>query len=122
MVVSGCSIFFIFILNSGFLQNLFQLPLLVKIGKICYSLYVNHIFLLICFSNIFLLTLHRFINGPEWLIILLFVLFFQLFTIIISLVTYRFIEKPFNKWGKLISIFIADLISIKFHEPIPPAS
>jgi peptidoglycan/LPS O-acetylase OafA/YrhL len=122
MVVSGCAIFFIFILNSDYIQSMFNRPLFVKIGKICYSLYLNHIFLLICFSNIFLSLLHRFLKGPEWLIILSFVLFFQMLTIAVSLVTYRFVEKPFNKWGRQASIFISNHITAKFQKHIPPAS
>jgi len=118
MVVTGCSIFFIFILNSKSIQNIFNLPGLVKIGKICYSLYVNHILLLICFSNIVLMTLHRLVNGPEWLIILLYVLFFQLLTILLSFATYRLIEKPFNKWGKKFSIYITELFSKRQKKPI----
>jgi peptidoglycan/LPS O-acetylase OafA/YrhL len=122
MVVAGCAIFFIFILNSDFIQDVFNRPLLVKIGKICYSLYLNHIFLLICFSNIFLSMLHRFLNGPEWLIILLFIVFFQLLTIAVSLITYRFIEKPFNKWGRKASILISNYLTAKFQKHPPPAA
>jgi peptidoglycan/LPS O-acetylase OafA/YrhL len=122
MVVAGCAIFFIFILNSELIQGLFNRPLFVKIGKICYSLYLNHIFLLICFSNIFLATLRSILSGPEWLIILLYVSFFQLLTIAVSLATYRFIEKPFNSWGKKVSIFISNQITGKLDGQSPPTS
>ena len=118
MVVTGCSIFFIFIQNSKSIQNLFNLPGLVKIGKICYSLYVNHILLLICFSNLVLMNLHRLVKGPEWLIILLYVLWFQLLTILLSFVTYRLIEKPFNKWGKEFSIYITEFFSKRQKKPV----
>jgi peptidoglycan/LPS O-acetylase OafA/YrhL len=117
MVVAGCSIFFIFILNSKVIQHIFSVPLLVKIGKICYSLYVNHILLLICFSNIVLMNLHRLVHGPEWLIMLYFVLTFQLLTIFLSLFTYQFIEKPFNIWGKKIGNFLTELFVRKIRKP-----
>jgi peptidoglycan/LPS O-acetylase OafA/YrhL len=119
MVVTGCTIFFIFVLNSGVIQKIFKIPVLVKIGKICYSLYLNHIFLLICFSNFFLLLLHRLIKGPDWVFILIFVLFFQLLTIMISLITYNLIEKPFNKWGKKLGARMADLLGKKFRFLLP---
>lgn len=118
MVVTGCSIFFIFIQNSKSIQNIFTLPGLVKIGKICYSMYVNHILLLICFSNLVLMNLHRLIKGPEWVIMLLYVLFFQLLTILLSFVTYRLIEKPFNKWGKEFSIYITEFFSKRQKKPV----
>ena len=81
-------------------------------------LYVNHILLLICFSNLVLMNLHRLVKGPEWLIILLYVLFFQLLTILLSFVTYRLIEKPFNKWGKEFSIYITEFFSKRQKKPV----
>jgi peptidoglycan/LPS O-acetylase OafA/YrhL len=122
MVVTGCSIFFIFILNSKSIQNIFNLPGLVKIGKICYSLYVNHILLLICFSNPVLMNLHRLVKGPEWLIILLYVLLFQLLTILLSFATYRLIEKPFNKWGKELGIYFTEFYINRRKKSVTPVS
>jgi peptidoglycan/LPS O-acetylase OafA/YrhL len=110
MVVAGCSLFFMIIMSSASIQKPFSHPVLVRIGKICYSLYVIHIFLLICLSNIVLENLYEFIKGPEWLIILLFVLFFQLLNILFSLTTYHFIEKPFNKWGRTLSVKVGEWI------------
>lgn len=103
IVVTGCVLFFIFILNSKRIQTILNFPGFVKIGKICYSLYVNHIFLLICFSGLFMTIIHRLIKGPNWLIVLIFVLIIQTINILISLITYRVIEKPFNRWGKSFS-------------------
>jgi peptidoglycan/LPS O-acetylase OafA/YrhL len=114
MLVAGCAMFFICILNSQFIQKILSLPVFVSIGKICYSLYVNHIFLLICFSNIIMSTFHHLINGPDWLIILLFVLTFQLLTIIVSVITYHVIEKPLNKLGHLLGNRVSEFIGNKF--------
>jgi peptidoglycan/LPS O-acetylase OafA/YrhL len=111
LVVTGCSLFFIYILNSEFLQKLLSHTIFVRIGKICYSLYVNHFFLLICFANPVLTLLYRFIKGPDWLIIFLFIIFFQLLTALISLCTYRIIEKPFNIWGRQIGRKLFGFIS-----------
>jgi peptidoglycan/LPS O-acetylase OafA/YrhL len=120
MVVFGCSIFFIFILNSTRIKKAFSHSIFVKIGKICYSLYVNHIILLLCFSNLFMAILRRFITGPEWFITLLFVLFFQCLTILVSLVTYKYIEKPFNRWGKVLSTHAAQFVAQSFRRSVPP--
>jgi peptidoglycan/LPS O-acetylase OafA/YrhL len=120
MVVSGCSIFFIFILNSNRIKKVFSHSLIAKLGKICYSLYVNHILLLLCFSNLILAILHRMINGPAWFITLLFVLFFLFLTILFSLFTYRFIEKPFNKWGKALSTHTTQFIAQGMRRSAPP--
>jgi peptidoglycan/LPS O-acetylase OafA/YrhL len=116
MIVTGCAMFFIFILNSRPVQNIFNQRIFVNIGKVCYSLYVNHIFLLICFSNIIMSAFHHWINGPDWLIVLLFVLTFQLLTLLVSLATYHGIEKPFNKFGNLLGIRVSEFIGNKFRK------
>jgi peptidoglycan/LPS O-acetylase OafA/YrhL len=110
IVVTGCVLFFIFILHSKRIQVVLNFPVFVKIGKICYSLYVNHIFLLICFSGTLMIILHHFIKGPNWLIVLMFVLVVQTINILISLVTYNLIEKSFNKWGKSFSLYFTVLL------------
>ena len=120
MIVTGCALFFIFILNSRFIQSIFNQRIFVNIGKICYSLYVNHIFLLICFSNIIMNAIHHFINGPDWLIVVLFILIFQVLTFLVSLITYHGIEKPFNKWGNLLGIRISEFIGNKFRRVTHP--
>jgi peptidoglycan/LPS O-acetylase OafA/YrhL len=122
LVVAGCTLFFIFILNSVHIQQIFKHPLLVRIGKICYSLYVNHILLLICFSNIIMSALYQVIKGPKWLIILSFVLFFQVLTLGMSMLTYRIIEKPFNVMGKKLGDYFFQDFGKRRHNPVPPVS
>ncbi len=106
MVGTGSAMFFIIILNARAVQRVISMPALVRVGKICYSLYVNHILVLICLTNIIMGTLHQWIKGPEWVIIVSFVLVIQTVNLLLSFITYNLIEKPFNKFGRQLTLRI----------------
>ncbi len=78
-------------------------PFLVKIGRSCYSLYLVHLLLLICFADPGMRLLHEWFAAPFWLYGAILLVVYLALTIGISFLTYRFVEKPFNQLGKRIS-------------------
>jgi peptidoglycan/LPS O-acetylase OafA/YrhL len=104
MVVSGCALFFMIMISSARVQRWMSYPLLVRIGRSCYSLYLIHLLLLICFADYGMQVLHAwFAAAPFWLNGLILLLVYLFVTIALSFLTYRFVEKPFNQLGKKIS-------------------
>jgi len=103
IVIMGCCLFFCVTISSAAAQKILSLPLLVTIGRICYSIYLVHMVLLICFADYMMAKLRLWI--PLWYPGQLFVAFgiFLITTILVSYITYAIIEKPFNRIGKVIS-------------------
>ena len=103
IVIAGCCLFFSIIISSTVVQKILSLPFLVKMGRICYSIYLVHMVLLICFADYFMLVLHKWfiLTGINYLLIAFTV--YMIVTILISVVTYSLVEKPFNRMGKRIS-------------------
>ncbi len=110
MVTSGCCLLFIVIISSSVVQKLLSLPWLVKIGRICYSIYLVHMLLLICFADYFMHLLHHWLTLNDFSYVLIAFIVFIAATILISMVTYSFIEKPFNKLGKRLGKKITNLL------------
>jgi peptidoglycan/LPS O-acetylase OafA/YrhL len=103
IVVSGCCLVFCIVISSSVAQKILLQPLFVKIGRICYSIYLVHMILLICFADYFMLLLHKWIRLSDFNYFLIAFIVFIVLTILISFVTYSFIEKPYNAMGKKIS-------------------
>ncbi|MHA4808554.1 acyltransferase family protein [Flavitalea flava] len=101
LVGLGCTGFFCMIISSGFIQRIMSLPLLVKIGKACYSLYLLHMLFLICFAEYFIQQLHRFMPIPACLIV--FFIIYIILSVLLSFMTFAFIERPCSLLGKRIS-------------------
>jgi peptidoglycan/LPS O-acetylase OafA/YrhL len=111
IVIAGCCLFFSIVISSSTVQKLLSLPILVKIGRICYSVYLVHMVLLICFADYFMQLLHRWFILPGIGYLLVSFIVYIALTILISLVTYSLIEKPFNKIGKSVSRKIGILLA-----------
>jgi peptidoglycan/LPS O-acetylase OafA/YrhL len=103
MVVAGCALFFMIMISSARVQRWMSQAVLVKIGRSCYSLYLIHLLLLICFADYSMQVLQGWFNAPFWLNGLILLGVYLLVTILLSFLTYRFVEKPFNLLGKKIS-------------------
>ena len=103
IVVSGCCLVFCIVISSSTAQKILSLPLFARIGRICYSIYLVHMVLLIIFGDYFMILLHNWFKIARFNYFLIFFIVFMAVTILISSVTYWLIEKPFNVAGKKIS-------------------
>jgi len=88
-----CSSVIVLSYNKSIIQNLFNLRIFQVIGKISYSLYLNHYVLIVIF-NIYLLKLNN---------IFFFLLFFFLL-FIFSILTYNYVENSFRYKYKIVNI------------------
>jgi peptidoglycan/LPS O-acetylase OafA/YrhL len=113
IVVSGCALFFAVIISSSTAKKIMSHHSLVKIGRVCYSIYLIHMLLLICFADVSMRILYLAFNFSFRMNILIEFLVFLFLTITISLGTYNLIERPCNKLGKIISKRVA-----RFIEPL----
>jgi len=103
IVIAGCCLLFSIVISSSVVQRILSFPFLVKIGRICYSIYLVHMVLLICFADYFMQLLHRwFVLTDSSYLLISFIVYITV-TILLSFVTYSFIEKPFNRMGKSVS-------------------
>jgi|GEM_PF-927853 len=100
IVSLGCSLFFCLLISSTVLQRILAHPWLIHMGRICYSLYLVHMMILILFSDYAVRLLRQVSGLPVSICILLFFIFYLTLVFTISLLTYRFVEKPLNLLGK----------------------
>lgn len=103
LVISGCSMFFCVLIISPYVQKLFLFAPLIRIGRICYSIYLVHMMLLICFVDYFMQRLHAWFAHPTAAYLWVIFTAYMFTTITISLITFEFIEKPLNSLGIRIS-------------------
>ncbi|HEX4374581.1 MAG TPA: acyltransferase [Puia sp.] len=116
IVAIGCGLFFCIIISSGIVQKIMSFPLLVKIGKACYSLYLWHMIFLICFADFFMQWLNKIIIIPQSGSLIIFFILYMILNLLLSQVTYKFIEIPFNRLGKRIGRH-AEILLNKFIKP-----
>ena len=123
LVILGAGLLFAILVSSGFVQRVLSLPLFVKIGRTCYSIYMTHMLLLICFADYFMQTLtHWFRLSQTGYLFVAFVIF-MIAVLSFSYLCFRFIERPFNRLGKKMSRKIETgmiRIKTKYHWVIPP--
>lgn len=101
----GCVLGFCIIISSKKLQKLLSNQWLVWLGRICYSLYLWHLLLIILFAG----TLYTFflsITQAPYVAIAITFCLILFSTVMLSLFSFKFIEVPFNKLGKRISLRI----------------
>jgi peptidoglycan/LPS O-acetylase OafA/YrhL len=103
IVVSGCALFFMIMISSPAVQRVLSHSALVRVGRCCYSLYLVHLLLLICFAGPAMRILHGWFEAPFWLYGGILLVVYLVATVGMSLLTYQFVEKPFNQLGKRIS-------------------
>ncbi len=103
IVDAGCCLVFCIVISSSMAQKVLSQPMFVKIGRICYSIYLVHMVLLICLGDYFMLLLHKWFSMARFNYFLVFYIVFITVTILISFFTFELIEKPFNKAGKKVS-------------------
>ena len=102
IVITGCCLVFSIIISSRLLQKILSRSFIVKIGRVCYSIYLVHMLLLICFADYFMQLLHRLLSLSNAGYLIIAFVAYLIATILISFVTFALVEKPFNKIGKLI--------------------
>ena len=94
----------LFIMSAGSFKEIFSNTTLTHIGKISYSVYINHFFVL--FSIKFLLNRAFKDNYPGgnilWYLLVIMISF--PITVIISNYTFIWIETPFVNWSKNIKL------------------
>jgi peptidoglycan/LPS O-acetylase OafA/YrhL len=102
LVISGCCLLLSIIISSNLLQKILTLSLFVRIGRLCYGIYLTHMLLLICFADYLMETLHHWFKLPEFVYLLIEFGVFIATTLFISFLTFHLVERPFNKMGKKI--------------------
>jgi peptidoglycan/LPS O-acetylase OafA/YrhL len=120
-VAMGCSLFFCIIISSGIIQKIMSFPLMVKIGKACYSLYLWHMIFLICFADFFMQWLNKIVPMPATGLLLISFVVYMILSVLLSQLTYKFIEIPFNFLGKRIGRQAENLVNNSYlrHDDIP---
>ncbi len=103
IVVAGCAAGLMIMLCSSRVQRILSYPFLVRIGRCCYSVYIVHLLLLICFAGYGMQVLHGRLAIPWRMSEAILLLLYLAVTTGMSLLTYRFVEQPFNQWGKRVS-------------------
>ena len=102
IVTIGCCIFFCIIISSLTIQRILSHTVLVKVGRVCYSIYLVHMLLLIAFGDQLLRILHNMVNMSQMGYLTIAFAIYMISTVSISFLTFALIEKPFNKYGKLV--------------------
>jgi len=102
IVTIGCCIFFCVIISSLTIQKILSHTVLVKVGRVCYSIYLVHMLLLIAFGDQLLRILHNMVSMSQMGYLTIAFAIYMISTVGISFFTFALIEKPFNKYGKLV--------------------
>jgi peptidoglycan/LPS O-acetylase OafA/YrhL len=119
VVAAGCGLIFCILLCSLSLEKILSVSFLVSLGRACYSIYLVHMLILICFADYLMQWLHSLVSLPEGgYLIILFIIYIT-GTTGISFLTYKFIERPFNQWGKRIGRWAEQTITSRKQKILP---
>ena len=109
----GASLIILIVITSSKIQKILSIKYLSFIGEISYGIYLVHYFIILAI----LPHLYHFLNtiGLNYIGInnSIGILFTLIVSILISKITYNYIELPFVKIGKLVSKSITKRIMIK---------
>jgi peptidoglycan/LPS O-acetylase OafA/YrhL len=106
LVGLGCALFFAVIISSKKTQRILSIPLLVKMGRCCYSIYLTHMIFIICFEDYLISKLHQLFSLSEQGYFAAFCFIYLILVILCSWATFQFIEAPFNRLGKRIGLCV----------------
>lgn len=105
IVAIGCTLLFILLISSGKLQRLLSFPILVMIGKVCYSIYLLHQLLLFIAWRLYPTFFYELPKmGPALVILVYFT--YLVIVIILSILFFKLVEQPMNKVGKRVARLI----------------
>jgi peptidoglycan/LPS O-acetylase OafA/YrhL len=97
----GACLLLISAIGSRRIQNFLRMPILVRLGRISYSFYLIHLAVLMHFTSYFLKTINRMgMDGRILASLLGFVATF-IVTFVLSDISYRMIELPSIRLGKI---------------------
>lgn len=100
IVMGGCALVFIILLNSARLQKILSGRVWVRIGEVCYGIYLFHLLLLIVCGDFmvqFLSANSPFALGVDKMIVLLVV---ETLSIGLAFLSFFLIERPMVRLGK----------------------
>ena len=100
IVTAGCGLIFIILLNSSRLQKLLSGRVWVRIGEVCYGIYLFHILLLIVCSDYMMQLLVAGTRLPLWVDKVIVLLLVQGLSIGLAFVTFFGVERPMIRLGK----------------------
>lgn len=101
LVSFGVVLIIIYSINSSRLKKILSKSILLPLGELSYSFYLLHLGILITFSSIMI----GLMNYNTFSVLL--ILFISMaVSLIVSLIMYNLIEKPFMRYGKYLSVRI----------------
>lgn len=95
----GCLMFFVMLIGSNYLKRLLSQGLFVKLGRICYSLYLWHMLWLIIFAGRVLNFFNQ-LFETKWLVLPSIFVIYLSSIVFLSVLSFYLIEMPLNIFGK----------------------
>lgn len=100
LAAGGCALSFVVILNSARVQKILSWPWLVRLGEVCYGLYLFHMLLLIAGADYGMQLLVTRTALPRWADMVILLVVVLAATIGLSFIFFYLIERPLNRFGK----------------------
>jgi len=100
IVTAGCALVFVILLNSAVLQRLLSGRALVRIGEVCYGMYLFHILLLVVGADYVMQWLVAHTGLSLWMDKVIVLLLVQGMSIALAFVSFFAVERPMIRLGK----------------------